>query len=240
MDLNWKGIPLSSIINHFNPNPDWKWFIQSSLDGYTNSIPRDAVEKDAFLAFEVDGEPIPIDHGVVRIISPNRNTNIHTLLTKVYGSKSAKFLKSIEFSIDPKPGFWETRGYHERGNVWLEERLDERPRGNVSLETLLQECDGETLNLSGLGLEEIPKEVFEMTNLSVLYLNSNKLKTLPDELFSLTRLMILGINSNEITSIPPSIGNLKGLDELYAANNKIQSLPKEIGKLRDAILLSMS
>jgi DMSO/TMAO reductase YedYZ molybdopterin-dependent catalytic subunit len=31
-------------------------------------------------------------------------------------------VKRIEFSRDDKPGFWETRGYHNQGDPWTEER----------------------------------------------------------------------------------------------------------------------
>ena len=48
-----------------------------------------------------------------------KNKNSHLL---VGTWKSAKWVKSFEFMPVDKPGFWESRGYHMRGDPWLEER----------------------------------------------------------------------------------------------------------------------
>ena len=42
---------------------------------------------------------------------------------KVYiDSDSAKWLEGIRFVEDDDPGYWETRGYHNHADPWLEER----------------------------------------------------------------------------------------------------------------------
>ena len=38
------------------------------------------------------------------------------------GRKSAKWLKAIEFLSADAPGYWEVRGYHNRGDPWTEQR----------------------------------------------------------------------------------------------------------------------
>ena len=40
----------------------------------------------------------------------------------LYFWKSAKWLQSIEFRKDDAPGYWEVRGYHNRGDPWAEQR----------------------------------------------------------------------------------------------------------------------
>ncbi len=40
-----------------------------------------------------------------------------------YGWKSAKWVNGVEFMAEDKPGFWEVRGYHMRGDPWAEERF---------------------------------------------------------------------------------------------------------------------
>lgn len=45
------------------------------------------------------------------------------IIPHLYGWKGAKFLKTIKFADKDEPGFWETRGYHNRGDVWKEERF---------------------------------------------------------------------------------------------------------------------
>jgi DMSO/TMAO reductase YedYZ molybdopterin-dependent catalytic subunit len=36
--------------------------------------------------------------------------------------KSAKWVKRLEFTASDNPGFWETRGYNNNADPWLEER----------------------------------------------------------------------------------------------------------------------
>jgi DMSO/TMAO reductase YedYZ molybdopterin-dependent catalytic subunit len=48
------------------------------------------------------------------------------LVPSRYGWKSAKWLCGLELMADDKPGYWEQRGYHMRGDVWKEERYAEK------------------------------------------------------------------------------------------------------------------
>jgi DMSO/TMAO reductase YedYZ molybdopterin-dependent catalytic subunit len=41
---------------------------------------------------------------------------------RLYFWKSAKWVDGIEFTEKDMPGFWETRGYHNHGDPWKEER----------------------------------------------------------------------------------------------------------------------
>ncbi len=43
-------------------------------------------------------------------------------LEQPYFWKGAKWLRGLEFLKEDKPGFWENAGYHNRGDVWKEER----------------------------------------------------------------------------------------------------------------------
>src|SRR5260370_318745 len=52
-----------------------------------------------------------LDLGPVRLVVPH-----------LYVWKSAKWLQSIEFLAEDKPGYWEVRGYHNRGDPWQEQR----------------------------------------------------------------------------------------------------------------------
>ena len=43
----------------------------------------------------------------------------------LYFWKSAKWLNRITFVAADELGFWEVRGYHERGDPWKEERYSD-------------------------------------------------------------------------------------------------------------------
>ena len=91
----------------------------------------------------------------------------------------------------------------------------------------------QVMNLSGNGIEEIPKEVFRNTPLlEQLILQENKLTELPRSITYLRRLNVLRVANNALTSLPREIGRLKALTELLANNNKIEELPDTICDLQ--------
>lgn len=111
-DVKWTGIPIKKILEYVKPTPNWKHLIQYGKDDYSTNVPREDVERDnVFLAFELEGKPIPREHGYVRLIIPH-----------LYFWKTSKFLTKLEFSEKDKPGFWEVRGYNNHGDAFKEER----------------------------------------------------------------------------------------------------------------------
>ena len=71
------------------------------------------MDSDVLFAYGHDGEPLHPDHGgPLRLVVPKR-----------YGWKSAKWVRGLEFLAEDRPGFWEVRGYHMRGDPWMEERF---------------------------------------------------------------------------------------------------------------------
>ena len=77
------------------------------------------------LATHYEGEPISLEHGApLRGICgaiPGRED-----LKDVYFWKGAKWLRGLEFRASDLPGFWERAGYHNEGDVWLEQRVQGR------------------------------------------------------------------------------------------------------------------
>ena len=47
---------------------------------------------------------------------------VRLVVPHLYFWKSAKWLQSIEFLAEDAPGYWEVRGYHNRGDPWAEQR----------------------------------------------------------------------------------------------------------------------
>jgi len=94
--------------------PEAGFVLAHGYDGkFTTNVPlADFLEEDVLVATEHDGEPISRDHGgPARLIVP-----------RLYAWKSAKWLSGVELIASDRPGFWESNGYHMRGNPWSEER----------------------------------------------------------------------------------------------------------------------
>jgi DMSO/TMAO reductase YedYZ molybdopterin-dependent catalytic subunit len=60
----------------------------------------------------MNGKPFGRSHGAP----------VRSLVPDLYFWKSAKWLTGIRFAKRDEPGYWETRGYHNHADPWLEER----------------------------------------------------------------------------------------------------------------------
>ncbi|EGK89151.1 GTPase [Microcoleus vaginatus PCC 9802] len=106
------------------------------------------------------------------------------------------------------------------------------------------------LDLSGLGLEELPPEIGKCTQLEMLVLAKfdeetmqwvgNKLTKFPDAVLQLTNLKILNLSHNQITSIPEDLRQLSNLTRLDLSYNQITSIPEDLGQLSNLILLNLN
>jgi internalin A len=112
---------------------------------------------------------------------------------------------------------------------------------NIALQ-LIEEArvSGATeLDLSDLGLTELPPELWQLNNLRWLNLFYNQLTNLPSEIGQLTKLQALWLNGNSLRELPPEIGQLNQLGVLLIQSNQLSSLPPEIGKLESLISLKL-
>lgn len=109
----WEGVPTGIIKELVNLLPEAKFLMVHSAGGFTTNLPlSDFFESDVLLAVKHDGELLSPEHGYpVRLVVP-----------RLYLWKSAKWVVGIEFMDKDKPGFWESLGYHNRGDPWQEER----------------------------------------------------------------------------------------------------------------------
>jgi DMSO/TMAO reductase YedYZ molybdopterin-dependent catalytic subunit len=84
-----------------------------------------ALAENFLLADKFNGEPLEADHGYplrgVAGFIVGRND-----LETPYLWKGAKWLRGLEFRAEDQLGFWEQAGYHNRANVWAEERFSRR------------------------------------------------------------------------------------------------------------------
>jgi len=87
------------------------------------------------------------------------------------------------------------------------------------------------LSLHHVGLKKIPPQVFELRNLTRLYLKSNAITNIPSNITVLKNLKELDLYINKLTALPPEIGLLNNLEDLSLDSNELGSLPKEICQL---------
>ncbi len=114
LDAGWDGVPFSALLERVAPLPEARFAFFTSYDGYTTNVPLAALEaENVLLADTLNGRPLPVKHGgPVRVVIP-----------QLYAWKSAKFIKTIEFLAEDRPGYWEKRGYSDSADPWKEERF---------------------------------------------------------------------------------------------------------------------
>jgi DMSO/TMAO reductase YedYZ molybdopterin-dependent catalytic subunit len=102
-----------TLLDLVKPRPEAQHVIFHAYDGYTTNVKLSVFAADsALLAHSWEGKPIAREHGgPVRVVVPDW-----------YFWKSAKWVTRIDFSAADRPGFWETRGYHNEADPWKEER----------------------------------------------------------------------------------------------------------------------
>jgi DMSO/TMAO reductase YedYZ molybdopterin-dependent catalytic subunit len=111
LDTHWTGVSVDTLLEDVEPLGG---YVTAQCDGgYTTNLPvEDITGGRAWVAYAYDGEPLDPEHG-----GPARLLVPHLSLWK-----SAKWVRSLSFSEYDEPGFWETLGYHDRGDPWLEQR----------------------------------------------------------------------------------------------------------------------
>jgi DMSO/TMAO reductase YedYZ molybdopterin-dependent catalytic subunit len=113
MDAKVKGVLLSDLAAHAKVKPSARHVIFEAAHGYTSNVPlREALGPKVMVARELSGAALPRTHG-----GP-----VRALVPELYFWKSAKWLTGVRFVARDEPGYWETRGYHNHGDPWREER----------------------------------------------------------------------------------------------------------------------
>jgi DMSO/TMAO reductase YedYZ molybdopterin-dependent catalytic subunit len=113
LDTRWEGVSLDTLLEYVEVDPRAAFVTAFSAGGYTTNLPlADVVGGKAFIAYAYDDRPLPPEHGgPARLVVPH-----------LYFWKSAKWVTGLYLMEKDKPGFWESLGYHNRGDPWKEER----------------------------------------------------------------------------------------------------------------------
>ena len=88
-----------------------------------------------------------------------------------------------------------------------------------------------TLDLGGLGLSNVSRDLYRYSFLTTLYLNHNNLNSLSSDICHLKSLVHLDLSGNKLSTLPPEIGLVTTLRELWVIDNQISYLPPEMGQL---------
>lgn len=112
-DTEWQGVLIDDLLANAGIEPPTEFTLFHGYEGYsTNLLMSDLINGQAMIATHFDRKPLAREHG-----GPAR-----LLVPHLYFWKSAKWVKSMQFTQREESGFWELRGYHQRGDPWTEER----------------------------------------------------------------------------------------------------------------------
>jgi DMSO/TMAO reductase YedYZ molybdopterin-dependent catalytic subunit len=113
LGVNFGGVSVDTLLDKARPFTTATHVLAFSSTGYTTNLPlADVTGGKAWVAWDYDGEPLPVQHG-----GPAR-----LLVPHLYFWKSAKWVSGLRVLDHDEPGFWERNGYHDRGDPWLEQR----------------------------------------------------------------------------------------------------------------------
>jgi DMSO/TMAO reductase YedYZ molybdopterin-dependent catalytic subunit len=115
LGITFTGVSVDTLLAMADP-PDTATHVLAHFHtGHTTNLPlEEVVDGQARVAWEVDGRPLPREHG-----GPAR-----LLVPHLYFWKSAKWVSGLRLLDQDDPGFWEVSGYHNYGDPWPEQRYD--------------------------------------------------------------------------------------------------------------------
>lgn len=107
-NAKWTGVPITLILSRAGLQPDAKYVVFHSAEGYVVGVPLDrAWHPESILAYMMNDQPLRADHGFpVRAVIPG-----------LYGMMSAKWITEIEIISDVYLGFWQTRGWSNDAQI---------------------------------------------------------------------------------------------------------------------------
>jgi DMSO/TMAO reductase YedYZ molybdopterin-dependent catalytic subunit len=119
----WRGTRLHPLFEHAGIKPQAKYAALYAAEGYTTGHTLERILRpENFLAWEMNGEPLPRRHGFpLRVILPGK-----------YGMKMPKWLTRIEFVNHEFLGYWEWQGWSNSAERQLQAAIDD-PRDRVRI-----------------------------------------------------------------------------------------------------------
>lgn len=114
----WSGVRIADLLAAAGVQPGADAVLQTSDDGWTCGTPIGALtdQRDAMLAFAMNGRPLPIDHGFP----------VRTIVPGLYGYVSAcKWVVEMKVTrFADIEAYWTSKGWSELGPVKMSSRID--------------------------------------------------------------------------------------------------------------------
>jgi DMSO/TMAO reductase YedYZ molybdopterin-dependent catalytic subunit len=117
-NARWQGVRIADVMAMAKPQAGADCVLSTSIDGFTVTTPLEALtdSRDALLAFAMNGEPLPIEHGFpVRMVVPG-------LYGYVSATKWVVELNVTKFS--EVTAYWTDRGWAPQAPIKTASRID--------------------------------------------------------------------------------------------------------------------
>jgi DMSO/TMAO reductase YedYZ molybdopterin-dependent catalytic subunit len=113
LDTKFEGVRFTDLLELVHVQPDATHAMIHAEQGFTANLSlEDLAQPNVLLAHTADGKPLePAHGGPMRLVVPH-----------LYFWKSAKWVRGIRLQEHDQRGFWESFGYHDRGDPWKEQR----------------------------------------------------------------------------------------------------------------------
>jgi len=113
LGAEWTGVRIKDLAAKAGVKKSARFLIIEAAAGYTANMPlAPAMRDDCLITWKLDGRPLARAHGAP----------VRALIPDLYFWKSAKWVTGLRFTSRDQPGYWETRGYHNIGDPWKEQR----------------------------------------------------------------------------------------------------------------------
>ncbi len=108
-NVHWGGVRLSDLFDRAKPLPEAGavQFVSAEQPYVDYLTLRQALLHDVMLAYEMNGQPLPQEHGApIRLVIP-----------EMYGYKNVKWVAQVNLVKQPGDGYWEQLGYDR--DAWV-------------------------------------------------------------------------------------------------------------------------
>ena len=113
LDSAWEGVSSAELLKRVRLKPEARYAMVQCYGNYTTNLSlADLLAENVLFAHKFAGQPLTPEHGwPLRLVVPH-----------LYFWKSAKWVRGLTFVEHDRAGFWESAGYHIRGDPWKDER----------------------------------------------------------------------------------------------------------------------